>query len=65
MLGGWAVIQHLTLRFVLCCGGYIPWNLDRFLDYATDRIFLRKIGGGYIFIHRLLLHYLASLEQDQ
>lgn len=32
-----------------------------FLDYAAERIFLRKIGGGYIFIHRYLMEYFASL----
>jgi len=29
---------------------------------ATDRIFLRKVGGGYIFIHRMLMEYFAALE---
>ncbi len=60
--GGAAVIQHYTLRFILCCDGYIPWNYARFLDYAAERIFLRKVGGGYIFVHRLLMEYFASLE---
>jgi eukaryotic-like serine/threonine-protein kinase len=60
-LGGRAVIQHYTLRFILWRKGYLPWNLARFLDYAVERIFLRKVGGGYIFIHRLLLDYFARL----
>jgi hypothetical protein len=29
---------------------------------TTDRILLRKVGGGYIFIHRYLLEYFAGLE---
>ena len=33
------------------------------LDYAADRIFLQKVGGGYIFIHRLLLEHFAALER--
>jgi hypothetical protein len=33
----------------------MPWNYPRFLDYAAERILLRKVEGGYIFIHRLLL----------
>lgn len=28
-------------------------------------IFLRKVGGGYIFVHRLLLEYFASLEPEE
>jgi hypothetical protein len=35
---------------------------DALLDYAAGRIFLRKVGGGYIFIHRMLMEYFASLE---
>lgn len=34
----------------------------RFLDYAAQRIFRRKVGGGYIFVHRLLQGYFASFE---
>lgn len=33
-----------------------------FLDYAAERILLRKVGGGYMFIHRLLLKYFAELD---
>ncbi len=39
----------------------MPWRYARFLDYAAERLFLRKVGGGYIFVHRLLLEYFASL----
>ncbi len=61
--GGLDVIQHYTLRFILWRRGYLPWNLVRFLDYAAERIFLRKVGGGYIFVHRLLLEYFAGLAR--
>jgi len=63
--GGGAVILHFVLRYFLSRDGYLPWNLVRFLDYAAERIFLRKVGGGYVFIHRLLQDYFASLEQGQ
>jgi hypothetical protein len=63
--GGQASIQHLTLRLILYSRGLIPWNYARFLDYATDRIFLQKVGGGYIFIHRLLLEHFAQMELEQ
>jgi hypothetical protein len=39
-------------------------NYVKFLDYAEERIFLRKIGGGYIFIHRLLQDYFAALYKE-
>ena len=63
--GGGAVTLHLALHYLLYRKGCLPWNLVRFLDYAAERIFLRKVGGGYIFVHRLLQDYFASLYQDQ
>jgi hypothetical protein len=36
-----------------------------FLDEAAERLLLRKVGGGYIFVHRLLLEYFASLEKKE
>ncbi|NEO47358.1 MAG: NACHT domain-containing protein [Moorea sp. SIO4A3] len=59
---GIACIQHFLLRIILFRSGYIPWNYARFLDYATDRVFLQKVGGGYMFVHRLLLEHFATLE---
>jgi hypothetical protein len=35
----------------------------RFLADATARIFLRKVGGGYIFVHRMLLEYFVARHQ--
>ena len=63
--GGLAVIQHFILRLLLFFAGSIPWNYRQFLDYAAERVFLRKVGGGYIFVHRLLLEYFAGLEDDE
>jgi len=61
-IGGLPCVQHAVLRFLLWHARCIPLNYPRFLDYATDRILLRKVGGGYIFIHRLLLEYFTSLD---
>ena len=63
--GGYAVIQHFTLRSMLYIKGFSPWNYARFLDYATELIFLQKVGGGYIFIHRMLLEHFAQVEPEQ
>ena len=62
LYGGIACIQHVVLRIILWRAGQIPWRYTRFLDYCADRIFLRKVGGGYIFVHRLLMEYFASLK---
>jgi len=45
--------------------GLTPLNYANFLDYATQSILLQKLGGGYIFIHRLLLEYFASLTPKE
>ena len=29
---------------------------------AAERVFLRKVGGGYVFTHRLLVEYFATLQ---
>ncbi|MEM7555719.1 MAG: protein kinase [Cyanobacteria bacterium P01_A01_bin.84] len=59
--GGEACVKHLVVRTLLFQNGNIPWNYSRFLNYATERIFLQKVGGGYIFVHRLLLEHFAQM----
>ena len=62
--GGYTCIQHYTIRFLLWRNKSTPFNYVYFLDYAVDRIFLRRVGGGYIFIHRLPMEYFASLSKE-
>lgn len=59
--GGLFVISFFALYLLLYRNGLIPWRYVDFLDYAADRIFLHKVGGGYIFVHRLLMEHFASL----
>ena len=40
--GGGVSLQHYMLRSVLALMGGTPWRYQRFLDYATDRVFLRR-----------------------
>lgn len=63
--GGLDVIKHLSLRVILVRNGRIPWRYAQFLDYATERIFMRHVGGGFIFVHRLLANYFASLATKE
>jgi hypothetical protein len=60
--GGDVIIKHLILRLFLYFRGETPLNYAHFLDFAASRVFLRKVGGGYIFIHRMLLEYFAERE---
>lgn len=52
--------QHYILRFWLVRSGVFPWRAVPFLEDATARILLRRVGGGYSFVHRLLLDYFAD-----
>ena len=57
-----ATMQHYTLRFWLWRTHYFPWKAVPFPEDATTRILLRQVGGGYSFIHRLLLDHFADLN---
>jgi hypothetical protein len=56
-------VQHWCIRLLLAHNGCVPYSYVRFLDYSVQRIFLRKVGGGYIFVHRMLMEYFASLAE--
>ena len=62
--GGATCIQHFNLRLILDCKGRIPWNYARFLDYASERLLMKKVGGGYIFYHRMLMEHFAQIYQE-
>ena len=59
--GGSAVIKYYVLRLTLWWSGYIPLDFVGFLDQCAKLILLKKVGGAYIFIHRMLLEYFADL----
>lgn len=61
--GGLDVIKHYSLRLILSMDGRMPRRYSRFLNYTVERILLRRVGGGYIFIHRLLADYFAELGE--
>jgi hypothetical protein len=42
-----------------------PLHYVAFLNQAKELLFLRQVGGGYIFTHRLLREYFASLPQGE
>jgi DNA polymerase III delta prime subunit len=59
-----AFFQHFVLRLFLWQLDLLPWNLVGFLDEATERLLLRKVGGSYLFVHRLLRDVLATQHND-
>ena len=57
-----AIIRHYVLRSILFHYQQIPRDFVRLLDYAVRLIILRRVGDGYIFVHRYLMEYFAGLE---
>jgi len=62
--GGLFSIKHLVLRLMFWNNRSAPLHYVRFLDCAVERLFLRKVGGGYVFSHRMLMDYFASLSEQ-
>ena len=62
--GGGFFFVHLVSHWLLYRSGHLPRNLIPFLDYCTERIFLRKVGGGYIFVHRMLMEHFAAMVEE-
>ena len=57
------MIKHYSLRLILWLNGHTPLNFIKFLDQCAKLIFLKKVGGGYIFIHRMLWKFLGYLAE--
>ena len=54
-------LKNLVLRIVLFSNGHIPWNYRRFLNYASSRLLLQRIGNRYQFIHHLLYKHFREM----
>jgi len=54
-------IEKFMLRVVLWRHGYIPWNYERFLNYASEILLLQRRGDKYRFIHDLLQQHFAEM----
>lgn len=59
------LIQHFSLRLILTINDCLPRSLITFLEYAIHLIFLRRVGGSYIFVHRLLMEHFAEMEVEK
>jgi signal peptidase I len=58
--GGLAAIQHFTTRLILWSTHQAPWNYADFLNDATERLLMQRVGGSYQFVHDLLKRQLAG-----
>lgn len=58
--GLFATLKYRWLCFLLASGDIFPQPPMTFLNNSCDRAFLKRVGGTYRFIHRLLLEYFAD-----
>ncbi|HYH78316.1 MAG TPA: hypothetical protein VEX86_00915 [Longimicrobium sp.] len=58
--GGIDLVSHASLRLVLAISRTFPLHLQRFTNHVVSLGFLQRAGGGYMFIHRLLLEHFAA-----
>jgi transcriptional regulator with XRE-family HTH domain len=59
--GGGAYLRHRALMTLLVRSGCAPRDYIAFLEYASRLVLLRRRGGGYEFLHRMLLEHFAEL----
>ncbi len=62
--GGYSVIKHYTLRLLLYYNNLLPWKLVPFLNHCANLVFLRRVGSGYIFVHRLLMEHFSEISKE-
>lgn len=58
--GGFTVLMHDVLRLWLAVRTPLPFNLEGMLERAVELGLLRRVGGGYMFLHRTLLDHFAD-----
>jgi hypothetical protein len=56
-----AFVRHALLRAALVAAG-APRDYVGFLEHAAGLILLRRRGGGYKFVHRMLLDHFAERD---
>jgi hypothetical protein len=58
--GGFTVIMHWVLRLWIAWRTPLPVDLEPVLNRAAELGLMRRVGGGYVFLHRTLLGYFAD-----
>jgi len=63
--GGTSSAKHLMLRLMLYTEGVIPLNYAEFLDHCVRRVLLQRVGGSYIFIHKMLQEHFVNVDAEK
>ena len=65
LYGGAFTTQHYSIRLWLWRCRFAPLRLVPFLEAAVGYRLLRRVGGGYIFVHRTLVDWFDALSEDE
>ncbi|MDX2136919.1 MAG: SUMF1/EgtB/PvdO family nonheme iron enzyme [Chloroflexota bacterium] len=63
LFNGLTLLQTPFLKLRIRQNDVLPLRIERFLEQMAERQILRRMGGGYIFIHRYLLENYAGLDE--
>ncbi len=58
--GGEFTVRHYAIRLLLRRYGFAPFRYVRFLNEASERLFLTRRGGTYEFFHLTFRDYMAD-----
>jgi hypothetical protein len=58
--GGLFALRHYSTHLFLWRLRLVPLRYVRFLNEATERLFLIRLGGSYEFFHATFRDYMAS-----
>jgi hypothetical protein len=61
-IGPW--IDHHAARLVASRAGFLPRDLEAFLDHCDKCTLLQRSGGAYLFVHHTLRDHLATCDPD-
>ncbi len=61
---GRAWLRHRAASYGARVSGLLPTDLDLLLRSGEDRVLLRRVGGGYMFLHRDLQQYLEGCRPE-
>lgn len=62
--GGLDIIQHYLLRALLSVHGHFPLRYRGFMEDTRRLSLIRRVGGGYQFMHRFMLDHLKEEYEE-
>lgn len=61
---GWNLLKYLAVRIIFFLNRRMPFNYERFLNFACELLFMQHVGESYGFVHRYVLDYFADWKPN-